>query len=633
MRPDSKPEPKQLGKYRIFAKIGEGAMGEVYKAHDPVLGRFVALKTISQGISSEEAARQRFHREARAAAALNHPNIITVFDFGDEGGTIYMAMELLEGTDLREVIEKRSLTKVTEKLAVMEQICDGLAFAHGKGVVHRDLKPGNIHILPNGQVKIMDFGLARRSEDAARTAVIMGTPYYMSPEQAQGERATPSSDIFALGSLFYEMLSGRRAFPGDTIPAVLFGVVHRDPEPLTKWSPDAPPALVAVVERALSKDPAWRFRDATEMREALRRARDVLFGAPAEAAQPAGLEPEPARPLPAPLSGAPETDPELQEALGELEQYLTDRLPPLMVADAVARVMTAPPAAVAGEIYAWAARQAEMQAAPLADLLFHAFRKLHLMGEFRLLEQGALGAFLEKVAEAALEYCPPEQRSRLRKSLSRLSDSEMVRSGPVGMIHVGQGTAASEAQRRLLFLEQRLQQEDQLKPVPEDDTRSLLVSQTLTAVATQAASEVELEEHLRRLSASGVAAGPHEVFRSIGQGLPGSVLPPEVAVAAAVNPAGEEVHAMRRIIALAEEPIEMARRFRHLVYAAIEQFNTRNLGRAVQMFELAGQLNEEQKIDPGLVETVRRKGHESLDQESLRHFLEKPEYRPQLRVV
>ena len=181
MLPDEKSEIGQIGKYRILGKIGQGAMGEVYKAHDPVLGRFVAIKTISKGVSSDDKARERFQKEAQSAAHLNHPNIITVYDFGEEEGTIYMAMELLEGTDLRELIEKRALTKIAEKLGIMEQICDGLAFAHAKGVVHRDLKPGNIHILPSGQAKIMDFGLARRSEDAARTSVIRCSPQISPP--------------------------------------------------------------------------------------------------------------------------------------------------------------------------------------------------------------------------------------------------------------------------------------------------------------------------------------------------------------------------------------------------------------------------------------------------------------------
>jgi len=630
--PEDKVSFEQIGKYKLLGKIGQGAMGEVYKAHDPVLGRFVAIKTISKGISSEDVARQRFQREAQSAAALNHPNIITVFDFGEEQGIIFMAMELLEGTDLRELIEKRALTKVPEKLGIMEQICDGLAFAHAKGVVHRDLKPGNIHILPTGQVKIMDFGLARRSEDAARTSVIMGTPYYMAPEQAQGERATPRSDIFALGAVFYELLCGRRPFTGDSIPSVLFSVVHREPEPLARSAPDAPP-LVAVIERALSKDPAFRYQDAAEMREALRDARQALSGAPREAGPPAGLRQEAAKPLPIPPSEALETDPEMKEALLEIEQYLTDRLPPLMVTDSVARVMSLPAESLAAEICAWARRQAEVQAVPLADLLFHALRKLHLMGEFRLVDQETLGAFLAKVGDAALEYCPPEERSRLRKSLSRLGESEMVRTGPISVMHMGPGELSGDL-RQLGFLEERLRQEDLRKGPPDDDTRSLLISRTLTVAATSAESELQLEDHFRRLRGMGVASGAEEIFRSIGRGVPDRILPPEVTEAAGVKPFGDELEAMRRIIALAEEPIEMARRFHHLVYAALEEFNQGNLGRAVQMFEVAVQLKDEKKnIDPAFVETVRRKGHESLDLARLRHFMEKPEYHPQLRMI
>jgi hypothetical protein len=650
--PDEKNEIGQIGKYKILGKIGQGAMGEVYKAHDPVLGRFVAIKTISKGVSSDDKARERFQKEAQSAAHLNHPNIITVYDFGEEDGTIYMAMELLEGTDLRELIDKRALTKIAEKLGIMEQICDGLAFAHAKGVVHRDLKPGNIHILRSGQVKIMDFGLARRSEDAARTSVIMGTPYYMAPEQAQGERATSRSDIFSLGAVFYELLSGRRPFSGDSIPSVLFSVVHREPEPLAKWEPDAPP-LVAVVQRALSKEAEGRYEDGSALREALREAREALYGAPTGSGRPpAGLEQEPAKPLPVLLSEAPDTDPELRDALIEMEEYLADRLPPLIVADAVTRVMSASPEAVTADLYSWAMRQAEAQAVPLADLLYHALRKLHMMGEFQLVDPAALDAFTKEVGEAALKFCAPEERSRLRKSLLRLGESEMVRTGPIGMLHqaapdvvehtlsgatststMGPGALPSNL-RRLSLLEQRLQQADVGENDGEHDpAHTQLISQTLTAAASQAGNEHELEEHLRRLRAFGVASGADQIFRSLGRGLPDWILPPDVAGPSAGKPLGAEVEAMRRIISLAEEPIEMARRFRHLVYASIEQFNQGNLGRSVQMFELAIQLNEEKKIDPGFVETVRRKGHESLDQSRLRQYIEKPEYHFQLRMV
>ena len=156
-------EFEKIGKYKILEEIGQGAMGVVYKAHDPILNWHVAIKTISASLGADDDLRKRFHREAQAAARLNHNNIITVFDFGEEHGKIYMAMELLEGTDLKDVMATGQLPTLNDKLAVMEQILDGLAFAHAKEVVHRDLKPGNIHIQPGGQVKIMDFGLARLS--------------------------------------------------------------------------------------------------------------------------------------------------------------------------------------------------------------------------------------------------------------------------------------------------------------------------------------------------------------------------------------------------------------------------------------------------------------------------------------
>src|SRR5258708_17893577 len=217
----------QIGKYEVVAKIGQGAMGEVYKAHDPALGRFVAIKTISQRLDVNDLMRQRFQREAQAAAQLAHPNIITVFEFGEEEGMSYIAMELLEGIDLKEVIERRTLARLEDKLPVLEQICDGLAFAHGKGLVHRDLKPANIHLLSTGQSKIMDFGLARRSTDAARTAVVMGTPYYMAPEQAQGGRASTRSDIFSLGAVAYELFAGPPALWGETLSPLLLRVLPR----------------------------------------------------------------------------------------------------------------------------------------------------------------------------------------------------------------------------------------------------------------------------------------------------------------------------------------------------------------------------------------------------------------------
>ena len=269
----------RIGKYRVVAKIGEGAMGEVYKAHDPLLNRFVALKTISQALASDPQFKERFTREAQSAAGLNHPNIITVYDFGEEAGLTYMAMEFLEGVDLREAIRAKSLGHLGRKIEVMEQLCEGVAFAHARGVVHRDLKPGNIHIQPSGHVKVLDFGLARiAASDMTKTGTVMGTPHYMSPEQLKGQKADARSDVFSLGAIFYELLSGARAFEGQAMHEVLQRIRDRDPVPLRRRAPATPAALAALVDRAMARDPAARFKDAGEMSRALAHARDELAG-------------------------------------------------------------------------------------------------------------------------------------------------------------------------------------------------------------------------------------------------------------------------------------------------------------------------------------------------------------------
>jgi len=271
-------EFEQIGKYKILGEIGQGAMGVVYKAHDPILNRDVAIKTISATLGADDDLRKRFHREAQAAARLNHPNIITVFDFGEEHGKIYMAMELLEGTDLKDVMSSGQLPTLDDKLAIMEQILDGLAFAHAKEIVHRDLKPGNIHIQPNGQIKIMDFGLARLgSSEMTQAGVVMGTPNYMSPEQVLGERVDSRSDIFAMGAVFYELLTTHKPFEAESMHGVLFQVVHKDPQAIRKWAPDLPPVLVQVVEKCLVKDKTKRFQNAGELREAVMEARQALL--------------------------------------------------------------------------------------------------------------------------------------------------------------------------------------------------------------------------------------------------------------------------------------------------------------------------------------------------------------------
>src|SRR6267142_4698287 len=270
-------EGQKVGKYLIVAKIGSGAMGDVYRAHDRTLSRDVAVKTMAELYASDDQLVQRFHREAQSAARLNHPNVVTVFDFGSEQGKFYLAMELLDGADLKELIAAHTLNDLWDKLDVMEQIAEGLAYAHEQGVVHRDLKPANIRVLPNGRVKIMDFGLARiGTSEMTRTGMVMGTPNYMSPEQVRGTKADARSDIFSLGAVFYELLSGKKAFNADSMHTILYKVLEEDPEPVRTWVPGLPGPFVAFVERCLAKDPDHRYQHAGEMRDALRKVREAL---------------------------------------------------------------------------------------------------------------------------------------------------------------------------------------------------------------------------------------------------------------------------------------------------------------------------------------------------------------------
>ncbi len=269
----------RIGKYEIISKIGQGAMGEVYKARDTVLDRFVAIKTMSAAVLGNPEMGQRFLREAQSAARLNHPNVVTLHEFGEDAGRFFMAMELLDGEDLQHTLKRGALATLEDKLPVMEQILDGVAYAHAQGVIHRDLKPANIHVQRNGHIKVMDFGLARLGEsEITRAGTVMGTPNYMSPEQVRGEKTGPASDVFALGAMFYEILSGRRAFDADSMHAVLYKVTESQPTPLPEVCEGIPPVIVTFIWRAIAKAPELRYKDAGQMREALELCRRVLDG-------------------------------------------------------------------------------------------------------------------------------------------------------------------------------------------------------------------------------------------------------------------------------------------------------------------------------------------------------------------
>jgi serine/threonine-protein kinase len=267
-----------LGRYRLLRELGRGAMGVVYLAEDDALQRQVAIKTLLLPGDDEDSQREaRFRQEAKAAGGLNHPNVITVHDFGREGNWLYIAMELLQGVELRDRMGQGALP-IDEALHIAEQVASGLAAAHARGVVHRDVKPGNIMVMPGGHVKIMDFGIARMQASDVRTqsGTMMGSPKYMSPEQVGGHSVDHRSDIFSLGSVLYEMLAGAPAFAGGNLGQLLTAILHSTPTPVSVVRPGVPATVELVVARAMQKNAAQRYQDAAEMAQDLQQCRSLL---------------------------------------------------------------------------------------------------------------------------------------------------------------------------------------------------------------------------------------------------------------------------------------------------------------------------------------------------------------------
>jgi len=262
------------GRYRIDVQVGRGGMAHVYRATDTVLGRTVAVKVLNPDYASDPAFVERFRREARAAARLNHPNVVAVFDTGSDGDLHYIVMELVEGTTLADVLSADGPLDPARAASIAERIAEALAFAHSNGLVHRDVKPANVMITPAGQVKVMDFGIARlaTAHTITQTSTVFGTAAYLAPEQAQGERVDGRADVYALGVVLYEMLAGRVPFEADSALAVASKHVFEEPEPPSSVRPGVPAPLEAVTMRALEKDPAKRYQDAGGMAAALRAA-------------------------------------------------------------------------------------------------------------------------------------------------------------------------------------------------------------------------------------------------------------------------------------------------------------------------------------------------------------------------
>jgi serine/threonine-protein kinase len=272
---------KTISHYRITEKLGEGGMGVVYRAEDTKLEREVALKFLSPDMTRDVSAAERFVQEAKAAAALNHPNICTIYEIDEADGRTFIAMECVEGENLRVKI-KAGTVELNEAIDVAVQVAEGLAAAHEKGIVHRDIKPANIVVAPRGRVKIMDFGLVRMAGGAQLTRIgtTVGTVAYMSPEQARGETIDHRTDVWSLGVVLYEMLTGKRPFVGDGDQAVIYSILNDEPESVTSHVSGAPPGIAGILVKALAKDPAARYQSAGNLAADLEAMRQRLESDP-----------------------------------------------------------------------------------------------------------------------------------------------------------------------------------------------------------------------------------------------------------------------------------------------------------------------------------------------------------------
>jgi eukaryotic-like serine/threonine-protein kinase len=310
------------GRYRVLRRIGSGGMADVYCAEDSHLGRQVAIKVLHRRFAQDQEFVERFRREAKSAAGLNHPNVVGVFDRGEHEGTYYIAMEFLEGQTLKDVVTAEAPLAQERAIDLGVQILQAAGFAHSHGVIHRDFKPHNVIVDAHGRAKVTDFGIARAgASEMTETGSIMGTAQYLSPEQAQGHAVTATSDIYSIGVMLYEMLAGRLPFDGDSAVAVALKHLSEPPMPISQSRPDIHPALEAVVMAALAKDPAQRWQSAPDFAAGLEAARTQI-----QASGNGGQDTASFTPIPMPLPGdteptqlAPDTTPALAP-VGEPER-------------------------------------------------------------------------------------------------------------------------------------------------------------------------------------------------------------------------------------------------------------------------------------------------------------------------
>ncbi len=271
---------KQLGRYEVIRELGQGAMGVVYQAKDPLIDRVVAIKTINLGLAQEgkDEYEGRFYQEAKAAGRLNHPNIVTIYDVGKSGEVAYIAMEFLQGRELREIMNDVGLLPVDHVLDIVAQVASGLAYAHEYDIVHRDVKPSNIMVIRDGHVKITDFGIARMASAGVRTqtGMVLGSPKYMSPEQVMGKALDQRSDIFSLGVMLYEMLTGNAPFNGENVNSIMYQTLNTTPAMPNTLNPLVPDMLNFIVAKALAKSVEDRYQNAKDLAADLRACKDTL---------------------------------------------------------------------------------------------------------------------------------------------------------------------------------------------------------------------------------------------------------------------------------------------------------------------------------------------------------------------
>lgn len=260
----------EVGKYRIVGQVGEGAMGVVYRALDPVLNRTVAIKVMADAVARDDDLRSRFLREAQAAGSLQHPNVVTIYDFGEVDGHLYIAMEFVDGDDLDEVMRRQRQLTTLQKIDIIIDVLSGLSYAHKRGIVHRDIKPANIRIDEDGRARIMDFGIAHLSSSTmTKTGVMVGTPAYMAPEQIVGTAVVPATDLFSVGAVTYELLTGKKPFAAESLQGIFYKIVSTPPADVRADAPELPAALNDIVQKALAKEPADRYASALDMANAL----------------------------------------------------------------------------------------------------------------------------------------------------------------------------------------------------------------------------------------------------------------------------------------------------------------------------------------------------------------------------